>query len=316
MKITKHLITLIILSQFSFSQTNLVPNGGFETYSSCPSSPDQLSVVSGWSDATMLCKADYFNACANSTSGVSVPFNSRGYQFGLDSSSGYGGIVVFHYFQNDDGRDYIQIKLSDTLENGKKYLATMFVVRNHYDFAISTLGMNFSANQIQSGTNSCFIDIANPQVKNTTPLTDTLNWMKIEDTIVGTGTELYLTIGNFSPDSLSDTLRMVSQLFDPYSYYYIDSVSVIDVSTLGVKEEMKTKHFELFPNPAQDELFLINHSPEKALLTISDINGKTVHHEILQSEKNNIKLELENGIYFVQLQDGKYFEMRKLIIAK
>ena len=69
-----------------------------------------------------------------------------------------------------------------------------------------------------------------PQVYNTLQLlNDTVNWMKIEGSFIATGNEKYITIGNFFPDSLSD----IGFFGTPTSwgaYYYIDDVSVIDMS--------------------------------------------------------------------------------------
>jgi len=72
---------------------------------------------------------------------------------------------------------------------------------------------------------NAFYQPAMPQVYNTNQvLNDTLNWMKIEGSFVATGTEEYITIGNFFPDSLSEIVYWTTYWA---SYYYIDDVSVI-----------------------------------------------------------------------------------------
>lgn len=72
-----------------------------------------------------------------------------------------------------------------------------------------------------------------PQVVNTTLLDDTLNWIKIEGSFIANGTEEYISIGNFYPDSLSGFVH--SYPAAPLSgslrgaHYFIDDVSVTEI---------------------------------------------------------------------------------------
>jgi hypothetical protein len=76
-----------------------------------------------------------------------------------------------------------------------------------------------------------------PQVENQqhSIITDTVNWTKIQGCFTATGTESYLTLGNFYPDSLVDT---ASAPYNPNygvvnnSSYFIDDVSVIESNSI------------------------------------------------------------------------------------
>ena len=145
---------------------------------------------------------------------------------------GYAGIYAFNKFFPNDGREYIQAKLTDTLKTGHKYIATTYVSScNNYDYAIASLGMFFTSTAIQGPSNVGFMNVPNPQVKNTSLLSDTANWMLVQDTLIAQGGEAYLTIGNFSYDALSDTTKVYDMPYQFYSYYYIDGVSVYDISS-------------------------------------------------------------------------------------
>src|SRR6185312_1811979 len=136
---------------------------------------------------------------------------------------------------NNSDREYSYTKLIDTLKVGHKYLASMYVSKtNLFDYAVATIGMLFTDTIISLPWPQGFIN-ANPQVKNTMVLADTVNWMLIQDTIIATGNEVYLTIGNFNTNGTSDTVKLGNNGLD-YAYYYIDGVSVYDVATLGVNE--------------------------------------------------------------------------------
>jgi hypothetical protein len=57
--------------------------------------------------------------------------------------------------------------------------------------------------------------------------------------------------------------------------------------------------FSIFPNPNNGSFTVENFSGEKLDLLITDTHGKIVFLKNINSEKENIELELEKGIYFV-----------------
>ena len=293
-------ILFILFSSVGYTQ-NLAPNADFEIYSMCPNTGGQISYATGWVNAAPATSPDYFNVCATFTTGLSVPANAFGNQNSFNGN-GYSGVYVFSKIEPDDGRDYIQIKLNDTLEPGKKYLASMYISLCDYcDYAVSTMGMNFSSNQITTGNG--FINIPNPQIKNTTPLTDKTNWMLVQDTVTAIGDELYLTIGNFSTDISSDTLYLGTSGFNGKAYYYIDSVSVIDVATIGIKETHAEKSsINIYPNPATTTITISLETNGKAIL--KDIFGETIQAINMQPGTNNMDVSgLENGLYFLYIKN-------------
>jgi hypothetical protein len=297
------IIVLFLLVRVLAVSQNLVPNGDFEIYSQCPTMGGQINYSTGWTNAEPYTTPDYLNACNGGN--YSVPLNVYGFQPDYGLGSGYAGIYVFNKYFPDDGRDYIQIKLMDTLVIGRKYLATMYASQcDKYNYAIATLGMYFTSTAIQGPTNVGFMNIPNPQVKNSSPLIDTINWIQIQDTVVGTGVELYLTIGNFNADSVSDTVKVFNMFNQPYSYYYIDKVSVIDVATIGITEEGMETSSHFFPNPSNGLVRLDHNLASDASLEIRDINGNLVYSAILKSNANSMDLNLDklgNGVYFYRV---------------
>lgn len=85
------------------TQTNLLYNGDFEMYSSCPTNvtspavvPYEITKCLGWTAPTYG-TSDYFNACDNVINGiVGVPKNQLGYQLSK-SGSAYCGFWAFSY---------------------------------------------------------------------------------------------------------------------------------------------------------------------------------------------------------------------------
>ena len=223
-------ILIFILSFCKSARTqNLVSNGNFEMYSQCPNLYSQINYVISW-HGSGISTPDYFNACAPYSSGLNVPYTSVGYERDYSNGQGYAGIICFNKSYPNRDREYLQTQLIDTLKTGKKYLASMYAnLCNNCDYAIGSLGMVFTNSLIQGGSNNSVIPIT-PHVKNIIPLSDTLNWILIQDTIVMDSNAINITIGNFFSDSLSDTTHVGGALSGG-AYYLIDGISIYDISS-------------------------------------------------------------------------------------
>ncbi len=224
---------------------NLVKNPSFEEYYSCPEKIDAhgvLTIVKDWFQPTSG-SADYYNVCGMRECGV--PRNKLGVQY-PHSGNGYCGI----YCSKTDYREYLQTKLLDTLQVGKRYELTFYVSLSEYSSgSVATIGALFSRNCLQdTGTytlmhkevisvtptiSQTIATYYTPQVQNDyfRVLTNTASWSKISGIFVAEGGEQYLTIGNFLPANQSNLtdLETLTYLL-PGSYYYIDDISLYCLS--------------------------------------------------------------------------------------
>lgn len=224
------------------AQQNLVYNGDFEMYSSCPTQTSyqgllEINKCLGWSAPT-LGTSDYFNSCANgiwgSNGNIWVPNNFIGYQNAFNGN----GYIGLYSFQNTlitecNYREYVQTKLIYPLISGKQYVLEYYVSMANYQAAVNSISALFSVNRISSN-DYCAI-IANPQIKYMDGfITDTLNWTKISGTFTASGGEEYLTLGFFEDTSnLAGVLPLLpdSMTFGSYSsYYYVDGVSLTETA--------------------------------------------------------------------------------------
>lgn len=223
------------------THTNLVYNGSFEDYRTCPRRVDAvgiLTLVEGWYQPTRG-SADYFNVCGSRECGV--PQNKLGSQMPYDGD-GYCGI----YCSKNDYREYLQTRLRRRLHKGDSIRLTYYVSLSEQSTgAVATLGGLFTERSVYDTVRSLFLDkevvklsdevsqtiahVYSPQVVNSVdvPLVDTHGWQRISGTFVAEGGEQYVTLGNFElaersgytdPDSLTQLL--------PGAYYYIDDVTV------------------------------------------------------------------------------------------
>ena len=224
------LIILSFILSLSLSKAqNLVPNGNFEIYSQCPTSYAQIMYATGW-QGSGVSTPDYYNACSSQGGGLNAPYAGSGYQKDCCGGQAYSGIISLNKSYPNQDREYLQLQLLDTLKTGTKYLTSMYAsLCNNCDYAIGTLGVFFTSSTIQGGSNNSVINVPYPQVKNTILLSDTLNWVLVQDTFTLNSNAIYLTIGNFSADSSSDTIH-VGGILSGGAYYYIDGVSVYDIT--------------------------------------------------------------------------------------
>lgn len=221
--------------------TNLVYNGSFEEYRSCPKRIDAvgiLSIVDCWYQPTRG-SADYYNVCGSKECGV--PVNKLGNQMPFDGD-GYCGI----YCSRNDYREYLQTRLRRTLRKGDSIRLTFYAsLSEESTGAVATLGGLFTNERIDDTIRSLFLHkereylsenvwqtiatLYEPQIVNPPdkPIVNTHGWDCITGVFVAQGGEQYITLGNFytaersgftDPDSLTRLL--------PGAYYYIDNVKV------------------------------------------------------------------------------------------
>ena len=238
------LIAVVVLAQAQqtdTAHTNLVYNGSFEEYRSCPKRIDAvgvLSIVDCWYQPTKG-SADYFNKCGSKECGV--PVNKLGKQEPYDGDA-YCGI----YCSRNDYREYLQTRLRRKLRKGDSIRLTFYVsLSEESKGAVATLGGLFTKERIEDTVRSLFLQkeheqlsenvfqtIARPyepQIVNPVERTlDEVNgWQCVSGVFVADGGEQFITLGNFhtaelsgyaDPDSLTQLL--------PGAYYYVDDIRV------------------------------------------------------------------------------------------
>ena len=221
------------------AQNNLVLNPSFEEIDTCPFSQGQINIAFGW-DTLIIGggSPDVFHNCCTFTNYCGIPNNwqNKGFQYPKNGNS-YSGVVATTSFLNGTyWREYMQGTINNQLNGGNEYCVKFYVsLSNVSKYSCNSVGAYFDNGTIQTGNYSLPIQPVTPQILiSNIQLDDTLNWVAIEGSFTANGTEQYITIGNFFPDSLSGIQPFpngTGPLFFEGSYYYIDDVSVIDIST-------------------------------------------------------------------------------------
>ncbi|MCC7534377.1 MAG: gliding motility-associated C-terminal domain-containing protein [Bacteroidia bacterium] len=288
------------------TQTNLVPNGSFEIFDTCPYNPGQVNFAKGWYLPTFG-SSDYFNSC-DFTNYVSTPSNSFGYQIPFHGNA-YCGFGC--YFISSNLREYIAVKLTRPLIQDYQYHVSFYVsLSDSSEYAINSIGAYFDKDSIYSNLGYA-LDTLVPQVVSKVFMTNVTGWTKVASDFIATGGEAYMILGNFKLNTNTDTLRMGQHRWD--TYYFVDSVSVYEESKTPINDgEFNLPNVFTPNNDGINDNWQFNLS-EEVICTIYNRWGNKIfsckHSTINWDGKNNLGKECEDGVYFYVIQTKlKYYK--------
>jgi OOP family OmpA-OmpF porin len=296
----KKLLAILLLLTYNISYgQNLVPNGDFEQYWSCPANQGQIDSAKFWITPSTSGTPDYFSQCANGSL-AGVP-NNFGFQQ-AHSGDSYAGITLKQF---TNFREYIEVPLNTALIANSCYHFEMHLnLLNYCNSATNSIGVYLS-DTIISGVNNFNPLPFVPQINNTTGfITDTLNWTLISGSYNAHGGERYLIIGNFNDDLHSASI-LVNSSGSQITYYYIDDVSLTICQSNGLTNDNNTVQTEIFPNPVTDNLTINIYNNEQSEIILYDMSSRKL---LQQTFKNSTTINLEQfarGIYFYEVR-SKY----------
>jgi gliding motility-associated-like protein len=219
---------------FSFGQTNLVPNGSFDSvFTDCQLIFDnyRLTNIKNWYNPSNSTTDEYYYCFNQFMISNGIPQNVIGNQF-PKSDSIFLGVHLANLQSNY--REYIATKLIKPLKKGYTYCGEFYAsLADSANYAVSLLSMFFSEDSVFENT----FQVLNfsPQIQNDSlnMITDKQNWVKVSGSFVAQGGEKYLVIGNFSDSIDVSTHSLKVSNYSSSSgwnkemaYYYIDNVSV------------------------------------------------------------------------------------------
>ena len=296
---TKNLLTslLLLFSIFTYSQ-NLVPNHSFENYDSSynatiyPYFNHTYESIEDWrTEWNMFNTPDFFfqenylffdnipsanlqNVISLYNTGLGVnyasePINYAGVQsprtgtkyIGLRSETpnvlnSFNQIVVAPY------HEYIQVKLTQALEENKSYQVSFYVslTENNLLQNNTIAGLLSQDSILELG-----VSPIQPSISSTAYDINNEEWTQVVETYTAQGGEEFITLGNLTLNNLTDTFILPGQFNS--IYYYIDYVSVFENKTLDTTlcpnssitlnaSQGSTNH--LWQDGSTDSIFIVN----------------------------------------------------------
>ncbi|HLO70965.1 MAG TPA: T9SS type A sorting domain-containing protein [Flavipsychrobacter sp.] len=212
----------VLLYAIPAKTQNMVPNGDFEYFDSCPTTIGQTHLAFPWRNYH-LGSTDYFNTCAIHPNNATAPQTNFGYQSPA-SGNGFAGGYAFMTYITSTYSELLAIPIKPLI-TGRKYEVSLSINRSNNSGAASNgIGVYFYDNgptNTITGTFSSHLSIS-PQINFTSygVITDTQNWTRLVDTFTADSTYDNIVIGNF-PMITSYTVIGAG-----YAYYYYDSVVI------------------------------------------------------------------------------------------
>lgn len=192
-----------------FAQNNLVKNGGFELFNSCPTAIEQLTKLKYWKSLNSG-TPEYFND--NCLFSETKPFEGNGY-IGLISACQYETAI-----------EYVTINLDSNLKKGQKYCLQFYVKAKEGPFYANGIGATFfDAPKLLNYWGAVY---QKTYLFSKDIITPNDGWVKLQTIFTATGNEKVLAIGNFlEPEFISFQNNSDYKIESGWQvYYYIDNV--------------------------------------------------------------------------------------------
>ncbi len=306
-------LSTIILTLFTICTIaqNLVPNPSFEDTIACPLTfnNDDSLLTKHWFQPT-IGSSDFYHGCSSPTQ-IGVPDNLFGNQV---ASSGQAYAGLYTYTGGVNSREYISIKLLDSLVTGTNYYVSFNVSLADEFLYASKIGAYIGNDSIDLPFYYLNLNLL-PQIESNGAVTDKLTWTRISGIYQAIGGEEYLTIGNFR-DSTNSDATFVGNGGTGWAYYYIDDVCISQDSlscfTFTDVEESQIQHdVNIYPTPTSHQLS-IDTELEIYEINIIDISGKTI--KTITTDLNIVNVDdLSDGIYFIKVNTEERTIIKKFI---
>jgi len=231
MNYTKTIFLLFLLLSLSILPSglhaqNLVPNPGFEDFFEESKGHALISNVKEWYNTNQSQPAGLFGTPDHMYAAKRFDGSQRNDAY-FAPHQGLSSAGVITYMQRiRNYREYLSIRLKESLKMGKKYKVTFYISSgNHTAFGnIGTngFGIYFSQVPVKQYVHEPLSEKPQYMLKDIFFKTE---WQEISFTLEVDRPYRYLTFGNFLRDYQLDK-RYYNYDIDPQSYIYIDDVSV------------------------------------------------------------------------------------------
>ncbi|GAB4447101.1 MAG: hypothetical protein OHK0036_00920 [Bacteroidia bacterium] len=91
---------------------------------------------------------------------------------------------------------------------------------------------------------------------------------------------------------------------------FLDKISISCTDSITSVYEIKNEGFKIYPNPANEKMFISNINSSPVFVEIFDVSGNKVYFNKLTSNEVDIS-QLSKGIYFVRINEQYYFKVIK-----
>ncbi len=224
-------VSVLFFASSVHAQKNLVPNPSFEEYEQCPSNYGKENYIEAKHWSNYHYTPDYFNECATNEN-VGVPSNFFGFQKASDGKA-YVGLTVYH---NSAPNELLGMELIEPIKKGKRYKFSIKVslAEKYSNYATDNIGILFT------NTPETAHDCGRYHFKSDKVIKDADSWTTIEGIFIADSDYKHMLIGNFFDRTKTTIEKIASDRYEA-SYYFLDEVSVVELSDISKPAEFSNK---------------------------------------------------------------------------
>ena len=300
----------------SATSQNLVPNPSFENYITCPDNTSEIFYAAPWFagskswSGNLEGSTDYFNICNNSINNYcGVPDPLVGFHQEARTGNAYAGFIF--WTSPSPYREYLEVKLLQPLDSGKKYCVEFWVNNSGFKWAIDAIGLVFTSDSLITISSTPII--FSPSIENPTGniLNDSVNWIPISGTYTAKGGEQFITIGCFLDNSEVQDLIIANNSFEPAAYYLVDDVSVVNCDPVI---PVPDGSISVYPNPVADELTLeAKWNTIPILFDVFNAIGQLLYKGEMQEKQILYTASYAPGVYFIRFNYNGRLIYKKVV---
>jgi gliding motility-associated-like protein len=225
----------MLLTQYR-AQTNLILNGDFEEYYSCPDAMTQIerckhvtNPLQHAFNAPFTSTSDYFHGCyipGSSMEPVGVPNTVYGLQHPR-SGEGMVGFATSNY-GNGSYNEYFQLSFVSPLICGETYnFSIYFNLANNWKHSRKGLAFYFSTREFQDLSDYLY-NLHEPNfVENATLISDTAEWTQVTFDFVADRPYKFVSIGfTESTEDMFIEVNSLGQVIGNGTYFFADDASL------------------------------------------------------------------------------------------
>lgn len=259
------------------AQENLIPNAGFEEIREETMGHADISNINSWFNANQRKPSSLHGTPDHMF--INGESSLKGVRASVLPHTGKSVLGLITYMQRvKDYREFASVKLTTTLEKGKRYYCS-FYLSNGNDFsygsiAASGLGFTFSSQALNQYSYEPIRETPQFYMKKAHYIR---GWEKVEFEFVAEENYQYLTIGNFFKDK-DLSLIHINYDVDPQCYVYIDDLELIAVDDKEQPDDLAKQEpvKELYGKEAERDSLLESRSVEDQLEIILPAKTKKV----------------------------------------
>ena len=250
---------------------NLILNGGFEEYKTCPSNFTNVDATLEEVATPTSSSGDYFNSCGSSD--FSIPTNFKGEQKAFEGT-GYTGL---YFYALNDYREYLQLNTAKTLREKYPYKISLKVsLAEASTLALKDMAIVLTSKKVRLPNSSTLtngrldlqegLQFHKVKLLPDNSLANTGDWITLSAEFEAKGFENHIIVGNFEANKATKLYGAERTIRSgDFSYYYIDHFVLEELPRINYE---KDKIYVLEQNPYEPKGYKLD---GKAMASVKKI---------------------------------------------